>query len=86
MDFSQIGNVSVYLESTKQEHGHGGEGWEFGSCLWSPARRADGGKYYEIMRSPAVGDVIFHNYRVQPPGNGVPAAERLIYTTTTWAL
>jgi len=27
----------VWIEDTKSEHQHGGPGWEFGTCLWSPS-------------------------------------------------
>jgi hypothetical protein len=26
----------VFVEITKENHAHGGPGWEFGTCLWSP--------------------------------------------------
>ena len=39
---------------------HGGAGWEFGSCLWSPARAADGKRWYETMHEPQQGDLVLH--------------------------
>ena len=45
-----------YVEITKSEHGHGGPGWEFGGCLWSPARNRAGSDRYALMREAVVGD------------------------------
>jgi hypothetical protein len=39
----------VWVEKTKASHGHGGEGWEFGTCLWSPATDKSGKRIYENM-------------------------------------
>lgn len=40
----------VWVEITRDEHGHGGEGWGFGTCLWSPERDNAGHDRYAIMR------------------------------------
>jgi len=37
---------NVWLEITKTSHHHGGKGWEFGTCLWSPSKTTDGKDYY----------------------------------------
>jgi 5-methylcytosine-specific restriction endonuclease McrA len=50
----------VYIEITKSEHGHGGIGWEFGTCLWSPSKDRRGGDRYGVMREPVKGDLILH--------------------------
>ena len=50
----------VFVEITKDDHGHGGAGWEFGSCLWSPRRNKAGADRYSIMRAPATGDLVLH--------------------------
>ena len=51
---------SVWLEMTKS-HGHGGKGWEFEKCLWSPTKNEAGTDYYGIMRQPKPGDVVLHS-------------------------
>jgi len=60
-DFNQ-----VFMETTKSEHNHGGNGCEFGKCLWSPITNARGAKSYEIMNKPAPGDLVLHNYHYSP--------------------
>ena len=57
---------AVWLETTKDKHQHGGEGWEFGTCLWSPARNKVNARYYEGMKEPRVGDLVLHNYEHTP--------------------
>ena len=59
---------SIFLETTKDDHKHGGSGWEFGTCLWSPRINAKGSRIYEIMKEPKVGDLILHNYHYIPDG------------------
>ena len=58
---------SVFIEFTKSIHGHGGSGWEFGSCLWSPSTNDVGADRYSIMREPATGDLVLHFYTDQWP-------------------
>jgi hypothetical protein len=51
----------VWIEDTKSwEHGHGGPGWEFGTCLWSPSSDSRGADYYSLMREPEPGDLVIH--------------------------
>jgi hypothetical protein len=51
----------VWIEDTKTAvHGHGGTGWEFGSCLWSPSTAEGGSDYYSLMREPQDDDVVIH--------------------------
>jgi hypothetical protein len=51
----------VWIEDTKTaEHGHGGPGWEFGKCLWSPSSYASGSDHYAIMREPNIDDLVIH--------------------------
>jgi 5-methylcytosine-specific restriction endonuclease McrA len=57
----------VYVEITKADHGHGGEGWEFGTCLWSPSHNRVGADRYSIMRRPAPGDLVLHFYAQRWP-------------------
>lgn len=39
---------------------HGGLGWEFGTCLWSPVHDRSGKKAWKMMEEVEPGDVIFH--------------------------
>lgn len=52
----------VWVELTRSEHQHGGEGWEFGTCLWSPSEDKAGRDRYAIMREPVRGDLVLHIY------------------------
>lgn len=56
-------SMRAYVEITKSEHAHGGPGWEFGTCLWSPTTNRSGADRYSLMREPTVGDRVFHFYR-----------------------
>lgn len=49
-----------FVEITSLAHSHGGTGWEFGTCLWSPRTNASGADRYSIMRQPAAGDSVLH--------------------------
>jgi hypothetical protein len=53
---------NIWVEITKSEHGHGGTGWEFGTCLWSPSRNRSGHDRYSLMRQPKKGDLVLHFY------------------------
>src|SRR5215218_8946380 len=53
----------IYIETTKSEHLHGGPGWEFGTCLWSPSRNKAGHDTYALMREPEPGDLVLHFYK-----------------------
>ena len=68
--------AAVWMEITKSEHQHGGVGWDFGTCLWSPTRNARGARSYEVMKRPSVGDLVLHNYHFTPP-DGRKAASYL---------
>jgi hypothetical protein len=54
---------AVWVEITGAELDHGGPGWGFGTCLWSPATDEKGGKRYEAMWQPEVGDLVLHFYK-----------------------
>lgn len=56
---------AVYVEITKMDHGHGGPGWEFGTCLWSPTKNRADADRYSLMRDPARGDLVLHFLRDQ---------------------
>ena len=52
-----------FIETTSDDHDHGGLGWEYGKCLWSPVLDNGGAKRYEVMHEPSVGDLVIHFYR-----------------------
>lgn len=49
-----------FLEYTYTKHSHGGTGWEFATCLWSPVKNKQGHDSYAAMRLPETGDVVVH--------------------------
>lgn len=51
---------NVWIELTKTSHLHGGPGWEYGTCLWSPSRASDGKDWYRLMRDAEPGDIVIH--------------------------
>jgi hypothetical protein len=55
-------HTAIWIEDTKSEHHHGGPGWEFGICLWSPSANETGADSYALMREPAAGDLVIHIY------------------------
>lgn len=60
---------SVVIEVTKAEHGHGGPGWEFGTCLWSPERTKGGQDLYRLLREAVADDLVLHiQHDVWGPG------------------
>jgi hypothetical protein len=62
-----IGHPRVWIEITKSEHQHGGPGWEFGTCLWSPTLNATEKAAYAIMLEPRRGDEVLHFYEDKWP-------------------
>jgi hypothetical protein len=53
--------AGVWIEDTKTAaHDHGGPGWEFGSCLWSPSSAEDGADRYAVMRELRADDLVIH--------------------------
>jgi hypothetical protein len=54
---------AVWVEITSSHHGHGGPGWEFGTCLWSPVVDEGGAARYQVMWEPEAGDLVLHFYR-----------------------
>jgi hypothetical protein len=66
---------NVWVELTRSEHHHGGAGWEFGTCLWSPSVDKAGHDRYAIMRQPMAGDLVLHIYH--DTWNGAVAESRL---------
>jgi hypothetical protein len=49
----------VWIEDARTA-GHGGGGWEFGSCLWSPSANQQGADQYALMREPQIDDLVIH--------------------------
>jgi hypothetical protein len=62
------GYRAVWIEKTKSSHGHGGQGWEFGTCLWSPTRGKTGQRIYINMERALKGDLVLHFYEDSPFG------------------
>jgi hypothetical protein len=56
------GHRNIWVEITKNFHQHGGKGWEFGTCLWSPSRNRAGHDRYSLMREPTKNDLVLHFY------------------------
>jgi len=55
--------MTVWIENTTGNYDHGGPGWEFGVCVWSPAldRRGLEGRY-KIMREVRAREKILNCY------------------------
>ena len=47
---------------------HGGSGWEFGTCLWSPVTNRSGARRYQVMEQPARNDIVLH-FRAEDRGD-----------------
>lgn len=50
-----------WLEMSRDSE-HGGHGWQFGTCLWSPTLRNGGGRwgYWDLMQRVRKDDVVLH--------------------------
>ena len=60
-ELPQTPTAQVWIENTNAAvHGHGGPGWEFGTCLWSPSSAEGGSDFYSLMREPEAGDFVIH--------------------------
>ncbi len=68
--FKRSGPIGAWIEITKSAHGHGGEGWEFGTCLWSPSADRRGRDRYRFMRQVRPGDPILHGLEADWGGLG----------------
>ena len=53
----------VYIELTNPVHG--GEGWDFGEVLWSPAKDILGKDRWKTLKEIKPGDIIFHSVKPQ---------------------
>ena len=51
----------MWLEMSRDEE-HGGPGWVFTECLWSPSHKKPSGKwpFWESLLSVRQGDIVFH--------------------------
>jgi putative restriction endonuclease len=51
----------VWLEMSRDE-AHGGSGWEFTTCLWSPTRKRkrESWPYWDLLLRVRQGDTVFH--------------------------
>jgi hypothetical protein len=50
----------IWFENAKSNHDHGGPGWKFGTCLWSPSKDKGGGDWYWAMREVRKGDLVIN--------------------------
>ena len=55
--------MNYWVEISELDHGHGGAGWELGSCLWSPTLDRNGRNRYRMVREVKNGDPVFHLIR-----------------------
>jgi len=60
-----VGDVNTFIEISKREHQHGGAGWEYGTCLWSPTKNRAGSDRYSLMRTPKPHDRVVHAYQAE---------------------
>lgn len=73
----------IWLEMSRDK-GHGGEGWEFATCLWSPTEKKGGGKwaYWDLMQRIHEGDVVLHlRGKTNPEFTGHSIADTNCYRT-----
>lgn len=74
-------NQKVFIEITNPVHG--GNGWEFGTCLWSPVYNVAGQRSWERMTKISPSDIIIHllddgkEYRWAGVSTALAAAEIL---------
>jgi len=62
--FYQLKNgQSVFAEITNPIHG--GLGWEFGTCMWSPVKNHAGVNSWALMREVKPGDLIIHLLKLE---------------------
>jgi hypothetical protein len=65
---SSLAGRRIWIENTKSQHHHGGPGWEYGTCLWSPSADARGSDRYAAMREVSKDDLVIHFYDAQING------------------
>jgi len=51
----------LWLEMSR-DYEHGGSGWQFGTCLWSPTEKKGGGRwgYWDLMQRVTKDDLVLH--------------------------
>ncbi len=49
---------AIWMEICGGKQGHGGEGWELGECIWSPALSR-----YSVLEFPEPGELVLHYYK-----------------------
>ncbi len=51
----------MWLEMSR-DHAHGGSGWSFTECLWSPTHKNPSGRwpFWELLKRVRKGDIVFH--------------------------
>lgn len=57
----------AYIELTNPIHG--GEGWDLGEALWSPAKDISGKDTWKILKKLMPGDIIFHSVKRSGKGH-----------------
>jgi hypothetical protein len=74
--------MQVWIEAASGRDDHGGEGWEFGRCVWSPAHdRLGRTQKYGIMSAPCVGETVINCSAGEIIG--ISRISRLAETTTS---
>ena len=61
-EFDEFGRVWVEVST---DPAHGGAGWGFGTCLWSPVTNRAGARRYQVMEEPQKGEGVLH-FRREP--------------------
>lgn len=59
----ELNGKNAYAEVTNLND-HGGEGWEVGTCIWSPVKDKSGKRKWKIMNNLNEGDLILHFVRI----------------------
>ena len=51
----------IWLEMSRDEV-HGGDGWEFGRCVWSPTHKKNGSRwaFWSLILDSKVDDIVIH--------------------------
>lgn len=62
MNLDKLRRQKAYIELTNPIHG--GEGWDFGEVLWSPANDRSGKDAWKILKRLTPGDIAFHSVKL----------------------
>ena len=73
-----------FIEITSDDDDHGGPGWKYGTCLWSPVAGQRGAKIYELMNEPSKDDLVINFYRERNKRyiHGQSYVDKTCYITT----